>query len=90
MAKFLSIKELLDELGAFLFNFNAEVAWNFVKAWLRLFTAILSSQEFPVALNFTYIDWCSVGEGRQAPLLLNVSVSTLSCVPVVQHATLYF
>jgi len=73
VAKFLSIKELLAELGA---------------------------QEFPVALNFTYIDWCSVGEGRQAPLLLNVSTLSflrllarfvfVKGVPVVQHATLYF
>ena len=33
-------------------------------AWLRLFTAILSSQEFPVALNFTHIDWASAKEGK--------------------------
>ena len=62
MAKFLSVTELLDELGAFLSNFNAEVAWNVAKAWMRLFTVILSSQKCPVARNFTDTDVYSVGE----------------------------
>ena len=62
VAKFLSVTELLDKLGAFLSNFNAEVAWNVAKSWLRLFTAILSSQKCPVARNFTDTDVYSVGE----------------------------
>ena len=62
VAKFLSVTELLDELGAFLSNFNAEVAWNVAKSWLLLFTAILSSQKCPVARNFTDTDVYSVGE----------------------------
>ena len=58
-------------------NFYAEVAWDFVQA-LRLLTATLSSQEFPVARNITYIDVYSVGERVQALLLLNVSVAAIS------------